>query len=375
MSTWGELTTEQRLLQESTSRFIESECPIGRVRQLSESSEKVGAEYFRQAAELGWFAMLVPEELGGGNVSGQGLVDAVLVATERGHHLQPGPFVPMNVAAVALATSGTRDQLDRILPAIVSGEAIVTWAIGDPGTSWGPGDVRVARCSGGFILSGCSGLVQDAHLSSWVLVTTNYEGAPTQFIVPIDTKGIKQHPMEALDVTRRFSQLQFDDARVPDSSVVGEVGGAATVAELQLQIALTLTVAESIGAMAQDFESAVEYAKTRTAFGRPIGSFQAIKHLLADTGLLLEASNAVTFACARAVDGRRRGAAHFASVAKAFVGDSGIDLAQNCFQVFGGIGYTWDHDQHLYLRRLTTDAALYGQPWWHREHVCQLSGI
>ena len=347
-----------------------------RVRQLSESIDEIGAPYFRQAAELGWFAMLVPEERGGGNVSGEGLVDAVLIAIQRGRYLQPGPFVPMNVAAVALTTSGTQEQLESVLPPVVRGEAIITWAIGDAGGSLGPGGgVSVTKCHGGFAISGCSGLVQDAHLASLVLLTTNYEGGLTQFLVPSNSHGLRLSPMESLDVTRKFSYLHFDDVRVPQASVVGEVGGAAIVTQLQLHIALTLTVAESIGAMARDLEMAIDYAKARTAFGRPIGSFQAVKHLLADTGLLLEASSAVTFASAHAVEGRRHDAAHLSSIAKAFVGDSGIDLAQNCFQVFGGIGYTWDHDQHLYLRRLTMDAALYGQPAWHRERMCQMSGV
>jgi alkylation response protein AidB-like acyl-CoA dehydrogenase len=136
-----------------------------------------------------------------------------------------------------------------------------------------------------------------------------------------------------------------------------------------------LTAAESIGAMDHDLALAVQYAKDRTAFGRPIGSFQAIKHLLADTSLMLEMSKGIAVAAARAVGTRQDDAAGVSSMAKAFVGDCGIDLAQNCFQVFGGIGYTWEHDQHLYLRRLTADAALYGDPAWHRERLCQVSGL
>ena len=120
---------------------------------------------------------------------------------------------------------------------------------------------------------------------------------------------------------------------------------------------------------------ALQYAKDRTAFGRPIGSFQAIKHLLADTSLLLEMSKAMVDAAARAVGTGSSDASAVASMAKAFVADSGVELAQNCFQVFGGIGFTWEHDQHLYLRRLTTDAALYGDPSWHRERPCRLGGL
>jgi len=127
--------------------------------------------------------------------------------------------------------------------------------------------------------------------------------------------------------------------------------------------------------MDHDFEMTLRYAKDRIAFGRPIGSFQAIKHLLADMSLALEMSKAIVVAAARSLGTDDGYGLEAASMAKAFVGDSGVELAQNCFQIFGGIGFTWEHDQHLYLRRLTTDAALFGDPVWHRERLCQLSGL
>jgi len=136
-----------------------------------------------------------------------------------------------------------------------------------------------------------------------------------------------------------------------------------------------LTVAETVGAMDENFTVALDYAKVRTAFGRPIGSFQAVKHQLADASMMLEASKGVAVAAARSVQQRADDAAEVASMAKSFVGDAAIDLTQTCWQVFGGIGYTWEHDHHLYLRRLTADASLYGQPSWHRERVCTIHGL
>jgi alkylation response protein AidB-like acyl-CoA dehydrogenase len=127
--------------------------------------------------------------------------------------------------------------------------------------------------------------------------------------------------------------------------------------------------------MAHDFEMTVQYAQDRIAFGRPIGSFQAVKHQLSDTSLALEMSKAVALAAARTVGTGDDYGPEAASMAKAFVGDAGVELVQACFQVFGGIGYTWEHDQHLFLRRITTDAGLFGDPAWHRENLCQLAGI
>jgi alkylation response protein AidB-like acyl-CoA dehydrogenase len=145
--------------------------------------------------------------------------------------------------------------------------------------------------------------------------------------------------------------------------------------EWQLQQALVLAVAETVGAMTRLLELAVTYAKHRVAFGRPIGSFQAIKHLLADTSVLLETSQAMAATAARAVLAGQSDASTIASMAKAFVGESAVSLAHACWQTFGGVAYTWQHDFHLYLRRLTTDAALYGDSMWHYEQICRLEGM
>jgi alkylation response protein AidB-like acyl-CoA dehydrogenase len=168
--------------------------------------------------------------------------------------------------------------------------------------------------------------------------------------------------------------VTFDGAEIDPIAVVGSPGTANDLITRQLAIATTLVAAEMVGAMDRDFSNTVQYARDRVAFGRPIGSFQGIKHQLADTSLALEMSKAITIAAARAV-GHDDFGPSAASMAKAFVGDAGIELVQTCFQVYGGIGYTWEHDQHLYLRRITTDAQLFGNANWHREHVCQLAGI
>jgi alkylation response protein AidB-like acyl-CoA dehydrogenase len=180
--------------------------------------------------------------------------------------------------------------------------------------------------------------------------------------------------LDALDLTRRFAEVRLDSVRVDPGAVVGAPGTADRLIDEQLAVACTLIAAETVGAMDRDFSMTVQYAKDRIAFGRPIGSFQAVKHQLADASLALEMSKAVTLAAARTVGVDDYGP-QAASMAKALVGDAGVQLVQTCFQVFGGIGYTWEHDQHLYLRRITTDAGLLGDPAWHREHLCQQAGL
>jgi alkylation response protein AidB-like acyl-CoA dehydrogenase len=367
-----DLSADQELLRSTAVRFMGTAWALARVREQADGDARLDPNYIRQAGELGWFAMLVPEELGGGSVSGAGLLDAAVVAEERGRMLQPGPFVPMNVVALALAAAGDERQRQEVLPGVLAGESLATWAVADAGGDWTPDSGVLARRSrGGFRLVGVKGLVQDAHVADWILVTAGTEAGPSQFLVPAGTPGLTVHPLDGLDLSRQLCQVHFNDVDLPASTLVGEVGGSSDLIERQLDVAVALTVAESVGAMDRDFEVVVEYAKARTAFGRPIGSFQAVKHLLADTALLLEASKSMAGAAAQAVQ-EERDAALVASMAKAFIGDSGIDLAQNCLQVLGGIGYTWEHDQHFFLRRLTADASLFGEPAWHRERVCRI---
>jgi alkylation response protein AidB-like acyl-CoA dehydrogenase len=370
-----DLSSDQELMRDTTARFIESACPLTRVRELADEHAGPGSDYWRQGAELGGFARLIPEEFGGGTVSGNGVVDAAVVAEERGRVLQPGAVVATNAVAQALAADGSEEQRAKVLPSIASGEATVTWALASSEGDWTPGTGLHSSTRGsGFVLTGAGSFVQDADLADWILVTASGDRGLSQFLVPNSTPGVSIRLLEGLDVTRRFCQVRFDDVEVPASALVGQDGAASGSVERQLNVALALTVAEMVGAMDRDFEVALDYAKVRTAFGRPIGSFQAVKHLLADTSLALEMSKAMAVASAKAVGDAKDDATEVASMAKAFVSDSAVDLAQNCFQVFGGIGYTWEHDQHLYLRRLTTDAALYGEAAWHRERVWEFYG-
>jgi alkylation response protein AidB-like acyl-CoA dehydrogenase len=373
-----DLSSDQELLLQTTRRFIESTCPLTEVRNLSTGARDAGPDYRRQAADLGWFAFLVPEAHGGGSVSGNGALDAAIVATARGAHLQPGTFVGTNVVAHTLASVSHSDDGDhaKVLARLVSGDDAASWAAAGPAGEWDAGaGVQAVPHGTGFTLSGSKTFVQDADRVDWLLVTGASADGPAQFLLGAETPGIRIVERDGLDLTRRFADVNFDNVDVPASALVGTVGDPDGLVDRQLVIASLLTVAESIGAMDQVFTLAVDYAKTRIAFGRPIGSFQAVKHLLADTSLELEMSKAMALAAATSLGIGRDDAASVTSMAKAFVGDCGIDLAQNCFQVFGGIGYTWEHDQHLYLRRLTTDAALYGDPAWHRERTCQLAGL
>ena len=371
-----ELVSDVELLRATTARFIEATCPLTRVRELLDDPFGVPDGYTRAAADLGWYAMLVPEALGGGSVSGEGVADLAVIAEERGRGLQPGPFISMNVAAAALSHAGAAGPHADVVRSLASGEATATWVTADANGVWSPtGGVTAIAGGDGFRLSGRSSLVPDGYGADWLLVSAGGDGGASQFVVPSTAPGVVVEALASHDITQRYASVSFDDVNLPHSALVGVAGGAGPDIEDQLQLAVVLTVAETVGAMDVLFEMARTYAIDRTAFGRPIGSFQAVKHQLADLSLSLEAAKSISVAATRAVQAGQADAGELASMAKAWVGDAGIDIVQGCFQVFGGIGYTWEHNSHLFLRRITTNGLLFGQPDWHRERICTIHGL
>lgn len=365
------LSDDLDILRAATLRFTQSEWPIEKLRAAADGRPAIEPGYLQRAGELGWFAALVPEEHGGGSISGTGLVDAAVVARERGRSLQPGPFVPMNVVADALARDGSPAQQADILPGVIEGTTVVAWLAAGPGGHWETGEaLRWQSAPGGYALTGTAALVQDAERADYLFITAGSGSGIGQFLVPASAPGISIRPVSSIDLSRSFSEVELTGVAVPADAVVGVPSGGAAAAERQLQVACVLTAAETVGTMEQDFQLALQYSRDRIAFGRPIGTFQSVKHLLADTSMLLEGSRVISDAAARAVAAGDSGA-EVASVAKAYVSDSGLTLGQNCLQVFAGIGFTWEHDHHLYLRRLTMDAALYGDAAWHRRRLAR----
>ncbi len=381
-----ELSDDQRLLLEATESFIKAALPLARVRELIDAGPRdigggdtglaVGPAYRKQAAELGWFAFLAPEDLGGGGVSGEGLRDAAIFAELRGRSLQPGNFTDTNVVVSALTAHGSAQQREAVLPALVAGEAAAAWAVAGPAGDWsGPAGVTATEADGGYRLSGAKALVTEAQAADWLLVTAAAPGGPAQFLLPASAPGLTVEVMPGLDLTRRLGRVRFDDVLAAPAAAVGEPGAAGPAIAAQLDVACVLSVAETAGAMQYLFDLSLQYSKDRIAFGRPIGSFQALKHQLADTSLAVELSHACATGAAKAVQAGGPGAGEAASLAKSFIGDAAVEVAHKSWQIFGGISYTWEHDFHFYLRRLSTDAALYGSPAWHRERVCQLAGV
>ena len=199
-------------------------------------------------------------------------------------------------------------------------------------------------------------------------MAASLDGAPVQLLVPASAPGVTIRPLRALDLSRRFADVEFDAVRVGRDSVLGAGTGPL---DAQLLNAMVLTCADTIGAIDALFTMTVAYARQRIAFGRPIGSFQAIKHILADQALYLEACKAAAVAAATAVQAGAPDAAEVASMAAAYIGDVACDIAQECLQVYGGTGYAWEHDLPLVpAAGPAPTASCSGEPSWHRERVC-----
>jgi alkylation response protein AidB-like acyl-CoA dehydrogenase len=364
------LTPDQEFFRETTVRYLEEHAPVDELRRLRHDPDGFTHRYWQGGADLGWTSLLVGEEHGGGSISGSGLIDLTLVAYEFGRHAAPGPLVPTNIVAYALATAGGGAHRD-VISGLVAGTSIATWCFEEPAVGDRPGAVQLAvRVDGGqLVIDGVKRPVESAGRASHFLVTGRTGDGLTQVLVPAATEGISIQPMTTVDLTRRFAAVTFHDVRVPLDMAVGEVGGATEQVERQLQHALVLSCAEAVGAMQAAFDMTVQWAFDRYSFGRPLASYQEIKHRFADMKTWLEASHAIADAAADAVAGASPTAAEMVSIAKAYIGQYGSELVQDCVQLHGGIGVTFDHDLHLYLRRHTLNRTLFGTPEAHRQRI------
>lgn len=370
-----ELSTEQEILRATAAKFVER-YSLDVVRELLSSDEGLPEGYLRQAADLGWFSMLVPEAHGGGSVSGSEVRDLAIVAEERGRGLHPGPFISMNIVAATVARCCEEPILTTILPKVMSGNYIATWAFSNTMFKrYADNGLSFAKSGDQYELNGCAEYVQEGNFADWLLVTAKGESGVSQFLVERSTPGVFTNPLSGHDITQRYASVAFDSVKVAANGLVGLEGNAEADFRRQSMYASVLVCCETLGVLDVLFEMTRQYSLDRIAFGRPIGSFQAIKHQLADMSLLLETGQAVTASAVRAVQEERSDASEIVSIAKSWVGDTGIDIAQGCFQVFGGIGYTWEHDLHLFLRRITMNSLLFGGSDWHRENVFIAHGL
>ena len=365
-----QLSSEQEFFQKTTVRYLQDNAPVAELRRRRDDPEGFKSRYWRQGAELGWTSLLVSEDDGGVSISGHGLVDLTLVAYEFGRHAAPGPLALTNVVAGALSASTNKS----LIAGLVDGSSLVAWCMSEGSPDDGLANLRFAIEVQGneLVLNGVKRTVESANQASHLLVTGRTGAGLSQVIVPVDAPGVSVKPMHGVDLSRRFSVVKFENVRVPLSAAVGALGEADAAVERQLHQAIVLLSAEALGAMQAAFDMTVEWSFDRYSFGRSLATYQALKHRFAHMATWLQASHAICDEAARAVTEGRPDAAELVSAAKAYIGQYGAELIQDCVQLHGGIGVTFEHDLHLYLRRLTLIRTLLGTP---DAHLRRLAGL
>ncbi|MFJ4840753.1 acyl-CoA dehydrogenase family protein [Streptomyces sp. NPDC088746] len=367
---------EHRELRRSVRRFLETASPSAEVRRVMETGAGYDRAVWRRlAGELGLTGLIVPEEYGG---AGAGVAELAVVMEEMGRALMCGPYLSGAVlAAAVLLRSGDARACAELLPGIADGSVIATVAVAE-----GNHDVRdlarvraSARRDGDLHrLYGEKTLVIDGHTAGLLLVAARTEAGLSLFAVDGAADGMLREELPALDPTRKLARIALDGVF---ARLIGTEGAAGTALEEALDLAAVALAAEQTGGAERCLELSVEYAKTREQFGRPIGAFQAIKHKCADMLLEVQAAKAaVEYAAGlwgQDDAGAERGLA--ASTARAHCSDAYVHAAGETVQIHGGIGFTWEHDAHLYLRRAKSSALLLGSTSWHLERVAAEIGL
>jgi alkylation response protein AidB-like acyl-CoA dehydrogenase len=372
-----QLSDEQRFLQETVRKFLDYAAPLSIIKQRAAAGEPpLARSYWSRAAELGVAAMLVPEEYGGAG-SEQPVLDLVVVAEEMGRHIAPGPLLPTSVVADTLAQVGTHGQKEYYLPLLAEGSLLATWALAEAPDKWEPAQVstRARRVDENWVLRGEKSTVEAADVADLFLVTARADDGIGQFLVPRDSPGLTVKVLPQYDLGRLFGDVTFSEVRVPAQAAVGQPGAIDKHLERQYELALTLQAAETVGLLDRIFDLTLDFVRNRYTFGRPLASYQALKHRIADHKLWLEAALGLSTALANVLASGGEGSAQLASATKAHIGDQSVTIISDCGQMFGGIAMTWDHDLHVYLRRATANKFLYGSPTQHRERLCRLIGL
>jgi alkylation response protein AidB-like acyl-CoA dehydrogenase len=370
-----ELEVEQRPLRDAARKFLDHHASPADVHRIASTTPTLDRSYWAAATELGWTSLLVPEEAGGGSISGRPFADLAVLADESGRHVAPGPIVPCNVVAWVLSQANT-DQHGDSLAAILDGRTVAAWALSE-GNGWDPGRVatRAERSPDGYVISGVKQVVEAAPDADVFLVTARASDGVEQFLIDRSAPGVTVQPKRGLDPTRTFGSVEFASTPAPVAACIrGDVSGE-RVAELAYCAAIAIQTAETAALMRHVFDMTIDWVTHRYAFGRVVGSYQAIKHRLAEHFLALEVAAGVTAGLAAALDAGSPDASTLASAAKAYTGDTAVALVQDAIQLHGGIGMTWEHDLHLYLRRASTNRVVYGGPAEHRDRLCRLAGI
>jgi alkylation response protein AidB-like acyl-CoA dehydrogenase len=370
-------TEEQEALRDATRKFLDNECPTTFVRKMMADDTAHATELWRKIAELGWLGIIVPEEFGG---SGGSFLDLVVILEETGKSLLPGPFFASALLGTTAVLAGSSAaQKSALLPKVVAGNHLLTLALAEKSGRYDAAGVTLAAKPKGndFVLSGEKMFVPDAHVADQVLVAartaqgSNPEEGITLFLVDAKAPGVTITQLKTVDMTRRQCHVALQDVAVANGQVLGEVGKGWPILRRVLDQAMAGLCAEMVGTGQKALDMAVTYAKERVQFGKPIGSFQAVKHKCVDMMVQVENARSLTYYAAWTVDENTPEAHQAVPMAKAYCSDMCKTVTSEAIQVHGGIGFTWEHDMHLFYRRGLASEAAFGSAPVHREVVAQ----
>ena len=364
---------EQEELRRITRQFLETKSPETEVRRLMETTEGYDTAVWSQMAnELGLQSLTIPEEYGG---QGFTYVELTVVLEEMGRALLAAPFYSTVVLATnAILHSGDEAAKKELLPGIASGETIATLAFTEPNGKWDTTGIEATATQDGdaWKISGEKMFVLDGHTANLILVAARTDAGVSLFSVAGDASGLTRTPLATMDQTRKQAKLEF--SKVP-ATLIGAQGAGTEVLGRVLDLAVVALAAEQVGGAQKVLDMSVEYAKDRVQFGRPIGSFQAIKHKCADMLLEVESAKSAAYYAAWCASELNDELPSVASLAKAYCSEAYFHAAAENIQIHGGIGFTWEHPAHLYFKRAKSSELLFGDPTYHRELLAQRIGI
>ncbi len=366
-------TDEQEELRKTVRAFLDNKSPESAVRELMETEDGYDEGVWKQAAEqLGLQGLSIPEEFGG---SGYGFIELGIVLEEMGRALFTAPFFSTVVlAGTTLLHAGDDAAKKDYLPGIASGETIATVAFTEPSGKWDEAGITMEAAADGdsWKLNGTKSFVLDGHLANLILVAARTGKGVSLFAVDGDASGLTRTSLSTMDQTRKQAKLEFADT---PARLIGTEGEGWDVLGKVLDLVVVGLAAEQVGGAQKVLDMAVEYAKVRVQFGRPIGSFQAIKHKCADMLLEVESAKSAAYYgmwCASELNDELPSVA---SLAKAYCSEAYFHAAAENIQIHGGIGFTWEHPAHLYFKRAKSSELLFGDPTYHRELLAQRIGI
>jgi alkylation response protein AidB-like acyl-CoA dehydrogenase len=371
------LSEEQELLQRSAREFLDTECPTAFVREMMRSEDGFSRSFHEKIAQLGWTGLIVPGKYGGLGLS---LLDLALLSEEMGRVVMPGPFFSSSVlAAMALQLGLSAALKKEWLPRLAAGEVVGSLALLESSDRLDAEGIQT-RCTQrrhGYKLDGVKMFVTDAQIADFLVVAARGKGrgeaAICLLLVPRDLPGVSITPLRSIDQTRRPCEVAFHDVELPTKACLADSGkGWQTLGRI-LDAAAVILAADCLGGAERSLELAVDYSKVRHQFGRPIGSFQAVKHMAAEVVSEIEPARSLVWYAAYAFDKEPRRASLAASMAKARLSDVYSRASNRAVQIHGGIGFTWEHDMHLWFKRAKWNETAFGDATYHRERLARLA--